>query len=59
MTPHYDPKSELRDGMRVDWDVRITMDDGITLAADIFRPNDDSPHPVLLAASPYGKDLSL
>ena len=43
--------------MRIDWDVRITMDDGITLAADIFRPDDDEQHPVLLAASPYGKGL--
>ncbi|WP_328609472.1 CocE/NonD family hydrolase [Amycolatopsis sp. NBC_00345] len=58
MTEHYPPKSELRDGMRVDWDVRITMSDGVTLAADIFRPDDDAPHPVLLAASPYGKGLS-
>ncbi|MEE6165440.1 MULTISPECIES: CocE/NonD family hydrolase [unclassified Mycolicibacterium] len=57
MTEHYAPLSELRDGMRVDWDVRITMDDGITLAADIFRPDDVGPHPVLLAASPYGKGL--
>lgn len=57
MSEHYPPISELRDGMRVDWDVRITMDDGVTLAADIFRPDDDQPHPVLLAASPYGKGL--
>lgn len=57
MTEHYLPKSELREGMRIDWDVRITMDDGITLAADIFRPDDNQQHPVLLAASPYGKGL--
>ena len=57
MTEHYPPLSEVRDGMRIDWDVRITMDDGITLAVDIFRPDDDQPHPVLLAASPYGKGL--
>ncbi|GAA1033786.1 MULTISPECIES: CocE/NonD family hydrolase [Amycolatopsis] len=58
MTQHYEPYSEVRDGMRVDWDVRLTMSDGVTLAADIFRPDDDQPHPVLLAASPYGKGLS-
>lgn len=57
MTKHYEPISEVRDGMRVDWDVRITTSDGITLAADVFRPDDDQPHPVLLAASPYGKGL--
>jgi len=31
-------KSELRDGMRIDWDVPITMDDGVVLRADIYRP---------------------
>ncbi len=52
-----EPFSEVRDGMRIDWDVRITMDDGTRLAADVFRPDDDQPHPVLLAAGPYGKGL--
>ena len=57
MAEHYPPKTELRDGMRIDWDVRIAMDDGISLAADIFRPNDEQPHPVLLAAGTYGKGV--
>ena len=30
-------KSETRDGMRIDWDVPITMDDGLVLRADVFR----------------------
>ncbi|MDI9330323.1 MAG: CocE/NonD family hydrolase [Alphaproteobacteria bacterium] len=51
-------KSEVRDSMRVDWDVPIEMDDGLILRADIFRPNDDLPHPVLLSYGPYGKGLS-
>jgi predicted acyl esterase len=29
---------EHRDGMRVAWDVPITMDDGVVLRADVFRP---------------------
>ena len=33
-------KSELRDGMRIDWDVPIPMDDGLVLRADIYRPDD-------------------
>jgi uncharacterized protein len=57
MTDDYEPMSELRDGMRIDWDVRITMSDGVSIAADVFHPDDDEPHPVLLAASPYGKGL--
>ena len=28
-------QSELRDGMRVDWDVPIEMDDGLVLRADV------------------------
>ena len=31
------PKSELRDGMRIDWDIPIVMDDGLVLRADLFR----------------------
>lgn len=31
--------SELRDGMKIEWDVPITMDDGIVLRADVFRWN--------------------
>lgn len=50
--------SELRDGMRIDWDVPIPMADGTVLRADIFRPDDDLPHPVLLSYGPYGKGLS-
>ncbi len=31
-------KFEIRDGMRIDWDAPIPMDDGIVLRADVFRP---------------------
>ncbi len=31
-------KSEIRDGMRIDWDVPITMDDGVVLRCDVYRP---------------------
>jgi predicted acyl esterase len=31
-------KSEIRDGMKIDWDAPIGMDDGIALRADVFRP---------------------
>ena len=31
-------RSEVRDGMRIDWNVPITMDDGLVLRADVFRP---------------------
>ncbi len=50
--------SELRDGMHVDWDVAIPMDDGLVLRADIFRPPGDARCPVLLTYGPYAKGLS-
>ena len=34
----YREVSEIRDGMRIEWDMPITMDDGLVLRCDIFRP---------------------
>lgn len=51
-------KSEIRDGMCIDWDMPIQMDDGLILRADIFRPVHDGKFPVLLTYGPYGKGLS-
>jgi uncharacterized protein len=41
-------KSEIRDGMRIDWDVPIPMDDGIVLRADVFRPIAEGKYPVIM-----------
>ena len=49
--------SEVRDGMRIDWDVPITMDDGLVVRADVYRPVRDGKYPVLLSYGPYGKWL--
>jgi predicted acyl esterase len=51
-------QSELRDGMRIDWDVPIPMDDGIVLRADVFRPVGDGRYPVILSHGPYAKGLA-
>src|SRR5450759_3851998 len=51
-------KSETRDGMRIDWDVPIEMDDGTVLRCDVFRPEGPGRYPVLLGAGPYAKWLS-
>jgi predicted acyl esterase len=51
-------RSELRDGMRIDWDVPIEMDDGVVLRGDVFRPLSDEPCPVILSYGPYAKGLS-
>ncbi|HUL93470.1 MAG TPA: CocE/NonD family hydrolase [Burkholderiales bacterium] len=52
------PRSETRDGMRIEWDVPIAMDDGVVLRADVFRPLADGRHPVILAYGPYAKGLA-
>jgi hypothetical protein len=51
-------RSEIRDGMRIDWDVPIAMDDGLVLRADIFRPVEEGKHPVILTYGPYAKGLA-
>jgi hypothetical protein len=49
--------SEVRDGMRIDWDVPIPMDDGLVVRADVYRPVADGRYPVILTYGPYGKWL--
>ena len=49
--------TETRDGMVVDWDVPIAMDDGLVLRADVFRPVADGRYPVILTYGPYAKGL--
>ena len=53
-----EPRSEIRDGMRIEWDVPIAMDDGLVLRADVFRPTTDGRYPVILAYGPYAKGLA-
>jgi uncharacterized protein len=51
-------RSEVRDGMRIDWNVPITMEDGLVLRADVFRPVKDGCYPVILTYGPYAKNLA-
>ena len=44
--------------MRIDWDVPITMDDGLVLRADVFRPVKEGKYPVILSYGPYAKGLA-
>jgi predicted acyl esterase len=53
-----DFKSEVRDNMRIDWDVPIKMDDGVVLRADVFRPMKEGKCPALVSYGPYGKGLA-
>lgn len=51
-------RSEVRDGMRIDWHTPITVDDGNVLRADVYRPVDEGRFPVILSYGPYGKGVS-
>src|ERR687885_158310 len=50
-------RSEIRDGMRIEWDVPITVDDDLTLRADVYRPIEEGQYPVILSYGPYAKGL--
>ncbi|MFL5801022.1 MAG: CocE/NonD family hydrolase, partial [Roseiflexaceae bacterium] len=39
----------------IDFDRRVPMRDGVTLSADIYRPQGDGRHPVILRRTPYLK----
>jgi predicted acyl esterase len=52
-------KSENRDGMTIDWDAPIEMDDGVVLRADVFRPVAAGKYPVILSYGPYAKGLAM
>ncbi|MGE0733235.1 MAG: CocE/NonD family hydrolase [Alphaproteobacteria bacterium] len=51
-------RSEIADGMRIDWNVPIAMDDGIVLRADVFRPITEGKYATILTYGPYAKGLS-
>jgi len=51
-------RTEQRDGMHVEWDVPVVMDDGVVLRADLFRPQGEGQWPVILSYGPYAKGLS-
>ena len=50
-------RTDIRDGMAVDWDVPIKMDDGVVLRCDVYRPIEEGAYPVILSYGPYGKWL--
>ena len=53
----YREVSEIRDGMRIDWDMPIEMEDGVVLRCDVYRPVKQGKHPVIMTMGPYGKWL--
>ena len=49
---------EVRDGMAIEFDVEIPMDDGAVMVADVFRPIEAVRYPVIVSYGPYAKGLS-
>jgi predicted acyl esterase len=53
----YHDLSQPQYNMTSDLDLRAKMRDGIELLCDIFRPDEPGRYPVLIAASPYPRQL--
>ncbi|KAE8440793.1 hypothetical protein EG329_006571 [Mollisiaceae sp. DMI_Dod_QoI] len=43
--------------MIIERDVEIPADDGLMLRADIFRPDNEQPAPIIMTQGPYGKGV--
>ena len=52
------PHGEVHDGMLIERDVSIAMDDGLVLRADVYRPPDEGRYPVIVSHGPYAKGLA-
>lgn len=51
-------RTEIRDGMRIDWDAPIPASDGVALSCDVYRPTGDGRYPAIVSYGPYAKGLS-
>ncbi len=49
-------ETRLAQGVKVEFDVPAEMRDGVTLRANVYRPEGKGPWPTLLNRTPYGKD---
>jgi predicted acyl esterase len=56
-TPGAHHRETTPEGIFIEWDVPIEMDDGLLLRADIFRPVGEGQYPVIMTYGPYGKGL--
>jgi putative CocE/NonD family hydrolase len=50
-------RTDTADGMVIEWDLGIPLDDGMVLRADAFRPDAPGRYPVILSYGPYAKGL--
>src|SRR5579875_97753 len=55
--PAQPDNTTIADGMCIDWDVPVPMDDGLILRADVYRPVAPGRYPVIMTLGPYAKGL--
>ncbi len=48
---------KVPEGMVIERDMDIPMDDGLVLKADVYRPDTRAPVPVIMTMGPYGKGV--
>lgn len=48
----------MTNSIRIDRDIPMKTRDGVTLRADVYRPDDGNKYPAILSRSPYNKILS-
>jgi len=53
--PGVNPRTERAKGMIIERDVTVVLRDGIKIYIDVFRPEKEGRHPVLVSWGPYGK----
>ena len=56
--PSLPQRSEIRNGMRIDWIMPITMNDDLVLRAEVFRPAKGGKYPVILSHGSCAKGLA-
>ncbi|MGH7862022.1 MAG: CocE/NonD family hydrolase, partial [Candidatus Dormibacteraceae bacterium] len=56
--PDLRSRPEARNGMCIEWNVGIRIDDGTLLRADVFRPVGAGRNPAILTYGPYAKGLA-
>jgi hypothetical protein len=55
---HAEAGTGILPGLVVERDVPVTMDDGLVLRADVFRPPGPGSYPAILSYGPYAKGLA-
>ena len=55
--PNLETRTTVENGLVFMRDVAVTMSDGVTLRANVFRPDAPGRYPVVMAMGAYGKDV--